>query len=118
MGFIRRIQHDWEESSNATAITYVSQQLVIGTYLKIISFIAIGTIGSSRCGLQGIFFSGWMDWRGLDLQDGNYWIRDLVFLDVWSWGDLNLRVVDQGSHQKKNWDETVRLTDWVDPPPP
>ena len=31
-----------------------------------------------------------MDWRGLDLQDGNYWIRDLVFLDVWSWGDLNL----------------------------
>ena len=31
-----------------------------------------------------------MDWRGLDLQDRNYWIRDLVFLDVWSWGNLNL----------------------------
>ena len=36
------------------------------------------------------FLDGWMDWRGLDLQDRNYWIRDLVFLDVWSWDDLNL----------------------------
>ena len=24
----------------------------------------------------------------------------------------------KGRRQKKNWDESVRLTDWVDPPPP
>ena len=61
--------------------------MVIGTSLKILSFIAIGTIGSFRCGLKGIL-DGWMDWRVLDLQDRNYWIRDLVFLDVWSLGGL------------------------------
>ena len=55
-----------------------------------------------------------MDWSGLDtgfLEDDQQTAENLV---------LNFTAFTKGSHQKKNWDESVGLTDsggWVTPPP-